>query len=369
MNARKSVFGRRPAPEHLYGAQRVDYSMVSTRWLLGAWMPIWERVLRYEMRKPESSTIDVAVVERTSVAADGSVVELAFAPHHPEDTLPDWTAGAHLRLMLPSGRIREYSLCGHPGDTAAYRIAVRRLSADGASAEVHTLQVGDVVRITRPLNAFPLALPGHGSAARHLHFIAGGIGITPILPMIETAERFGVSWSLTYLSRTVASAAYRDRLAAYGDRVHLRTDDVHGLPSAADLVADIRPDAAVYFCGPPVLTDGLLAELEKTSTGAEVHFERFGIPVTGGREFTVVLGSSGQRTQVGADESMLHAVAREIPSVTYSCRQGFCGTCKVRVLDGEVDHADSVLTDHERADGYMLPCVSRAASESLVIDL
>ncbi|MGV9713997.1 PDR/VanB family oxidoreductase [Gordonia sp. NPDC003424] len=364
-----SVFGRRPAPEHLYGRPRVDYAMVSTRWLIGAWMPVWERVLRYEMRKPGSSTIEVEVAERTVVADDGSVVELAFRPTDRDGVLPAWTAGAHLRLMLPSGRIREYSLCGHAGDTECYRIAVRRLSDEGASAEVHTLGIGDVVRITHPLNAFPLVLPGHGSTAKRLHFIAGGIGITPILPMIETAERLGVTWSLTYLCRTVESSAFRDRLAAYGDRVRLRTDDVDGFPSATELVGEIAPDAAVYFCGPPLLTDRLIAELEATSTGAEVHFERFGIPVTGGREFTVVLGASGRSARVGSDESMLHAVAREVPSITYSCRQGFCGTCKIKVIDGDVEHADSVLTEHERADGYMLPCVSRAAGDTLTVDL
>lgn len=365
--AGRALFGNRPTPEHLYGQPRADRAMVSTRWLVGAWMPVWERVLRYEMRQPGPTALDVEVAERTSVSDDGSVVSLGFRAV--DGDLPTWTAGAHIRLMLPSGRIREYSLCGHPGDTEIHRIAVRRLCDDGASAEVHTLQVGDRVRITRPLNAFPLVLPGHGSSAQRVVFIAGGIGITPILPMIETAERLGAQWSLMYVGRSRSSLAFLDRLSGYGDRITIRTDDAEGIPTPADLIAELDAETSAYFCGPAALTDLLLRELSTSPDCAEVHYERFGVPVAGGREFTVVLGSDGRSVEVGSDESMLHAVARAVPSITYSCRQGFCGTCKLKVVEGEVEHGDSVLTDHERAEGYMLPCVSRAAGPELIVDL
>ncbi|MEE4025756.1 PDR/VanB family oxidoreductase [Gordonia sp. PKS22-38] len=358
-------------PEQLYGRPRADYTMAATRALFGAWMPVWERFLRYDTREHATTTIDVEVSARTPVSADGTVVELLLRPAC-GTPLPSWAPGAHIRILLPSGRIREYSLCGRPADAGEYRIAVRRISESGGSAEVHDLQVGGTVRITHPLNAFPLALPGHGSAAARLHFIAGGIGITPILPMIETAEAFGVPWTLTYLGRSTDSLAYLERLAGLNpegrNRIDIRTDDVAGIPTATGLIDAIGDDAAVYFCGPPSLTDGLLAALRTAEHCAEIHFERFGLPTPAGREFEVSIAGRNTLT-VAHDESMLTALLRAAPAATYSCRQGFCGTCKVRVLDGEVEHADSVLTDHERQQGFMLPCVSRAADDSLTIDL
>lgn len=362
---------RRPGadvPAQLYGAPRADYVMVATRSLVGAWMPVWERLIRYRTLEPRAADTDVVVLDRRSAAEDGSVVELTLGSTSRARPLAAWTAGAHIRLRLPSGRTREYSLCGDPLDADSYRIAVRRLSDDGASAEVHALEIGDFVSASHPRNAFPLALPGHGSTARRLHFIAGGIGITPILPMIDAAERHGAPWTLTYLSRTAASKAYRDRLAVHADRVRLRTDDVDGFPDVARLVAEIEPDAAVYLCGPPALTDQLIARLKVADLGCEVHVERFGTPSITGHAFTVNLGSGGRSVQVGADESMLHAIAREVPSVSYSCRQGFCGSCKLKVV-GAVRHADSILTDNERAAGFMLPCVSRAEGDSLSVEL
>ena len=223
--------------------------------------------------RPASSaaTMTVSVAGRTVVAGDGSVVELALAAA-PGEELPTWTAGAHIRVHLPSSRVREYSLCGDP-DERGYRIAVRKVSDEGASGEVHSLALGQVLRISRPIKAFPLALPGHGSSAAAVHFIAAGIGITPILPMIMTAERWSVPWTLLYLGRSRHDLPYLDKLAAYGNRVTLRTDDESGVMTADELGDSLPPGAALYLCGPARFVDLAVARFGDAPECAELHFE------------------------------------------------------------------------------------------------
>jgi ferredoxin-NADP reductase len=231
------------------------------------------------------------------------------------------------------------------------------------------------LRIKGPRNAFPLALPGYGSPARRLRFIAGGIGITPILPMLSAAHRLGLDWSMVYTGRSVDSLPFIDELARYGDRITVRTDDVDGIPTAHDLLggpdADSPglPGTSVYCCGPVPMLNSIRAGLAGRAD-VELHFERFAPPpVLDGRPFTVTLNSTGRQIPVGATESTLAALRREMPSVPYSCQQGFCGTCKVRVLGGAVEHRDNILTEPERDAGVMLTCVSRAEGDHLRLDL
>lgn len=285
--------------------------------------------------------------------------------------------GAHLDLLLPSGRMREYSLCGDPADRTTYRIAVRRIpGGGGGSIEVHDdLKVGDLISIKGPRNAFPIALPGHGSEARSLRFIAAGIGITPILPMIGAAERFGLNWSMIYTGRSLDSIPFRDEVARFGDKITIRTDDEHGLPTMADLLGT-DPETgqapggmAVYCCGPVPMLEALRRHLGDRSD-IELHYERFSPPpVEDGREFTATIASTGQQITVGATESLLAAVRREVPTVPYSCQQGFCGTCKIGTRAGAIDHRDNLLTEPEREAGQILTCVSRAAGDHLTLDL
>lgn len=316
-------------------------------------------------------SLTLCVTRREIVARDENVLALTLAGTQGEE-LPQWHPGAHLDVHLPSGRVRQYSLCGDPLDRRHYRIAVRRIpDGGGGSVEVHeALATGATVTTSGPRNAFPLSVPGYGSPTRRFRFIAGGIGITPILPMLGLAERLGVDWSMVFTGRSLDSIPFPDELARFGHRITIRTDDVHGLPSADELLGDCPDGTTVYACGPAPL----LAVVRNRLIGrdnVELHFERFAAPpVVDGTPFRVQIASSGRIVSVGADETLLTAVRRAGVGAPYSCQQGFCGTCRTRVLAGRVDHRDALLTDPERDAGVMLVCVSRACSEDqLVLDL
>jgi ferredoxin-NADP reductase len=316
-------------------------------------------------------TIALTVAARDVVAHDQDVVAytLAASDGHP---LPRWHPGAHIDVHLPSGLVRQYSLCGDPRTRGTYRIAVRRIpDGGGGSVEVHeTLRVGATLATHGPRNAFPLTVPGYGSPARQFRFIAGGIGITPILPMLGMAQRMGADWSMVYAGRSHDSLPFIDEMARFGDRVAIRTDDVSGLPTAPELLGDCPDGTAVYACGPAPMLTGIRAELAGRDN-VELHFERFAAPpVVDGRRFSASIASTGQTVAVGADETLLSALNRAGVHATYSCQQGFCGTCRTRVLDGSVDHRDTLLTDPERDSGMMLICISRGVEDSrLTLDL
>ncbi|OMC32361.1 ferredoxin [Mycobacterium sp. GA-1841] len=313
----------------------------------------------------------VSVVGRRSVAPDGSVVELTLAVGD-GSTLPRWHPGAHIFVRLSSGRTRQYSLCGDPDRTQEYRIAVRRIpSGGGASVEVHELGVGAIVEISDPRNAFMMPVPGSASRAEKLHLIAGGIGITPILPMVRLAQRLGVPWSLSFVGHRRDNLPFLDELSAWGDRVRIHTTDEHGRPTAAELLDGVDERTAVYLCGPAAMVDSVRRALPANS-GIELHVEHFSpVPIVDGVPFDVELARSARVVQVGANQSTLAALRDALPDVGYSCQQGFCGTCVQRVLAGDVDHRDTLLTDRQRELGQMLVCVSRAGAESgrLVLDL
>ncbi|MDX1891957.1 PDR/VanB family oxidoreductase [Mycolicibacterium sp. 050158] len=316
-------------------------------------------------------TFSLVVADRRVVAHDQDVIALTLtAPDG--GALPRWHPGAHIDVHLPSGLVRQYSLCGDPGVTDSYRIAVRRIpSGGGGSIEVHdSLAVGATITTSGPRNAFPLTVPGYGSPAQRFRFIAGGIGITPILPMLAQAEQLGVEWSMVYAGRSRDTLPFLEELARFGDRIEIRTDDEAGLPTAAELLGDCPDGTTVYACGPaPVLTALRTALVGRDDV--ELHFERFAAPpVVDGAEFTVSIASTARRIRVGRDETLLTALNREGVHAPYSCQQGFCGTCRTRVLAGAVEHRDMLLTHPERAAGMMLTCVSRAAGdEDLILDL
>jgi ferredoxin-NADP reductase len=294
-------------------------------------------------------------------AAD--VVSLRLVPVD-RSQVAAWLPGAHLDLVLPSGRIRQYSLCGDPAERTCFRIAVRRI-ADGAggSVEVHdTLRSGSVVRIRGPRNAFPF-IP----VERYL-FVAGGIGITPIRPMVHDAVRRGADWSLVYTGRTRASMPFLSEFTGLpGERVHVWPDDEFGVPDGKAVLAAAPDGAALYCCGPPAMIAAIRAEIPADNV-ATLHYERFSAPpVVGGTAFEIQLGRSGRLVPVGAEQSVLSAVRAVLPDVAYSCQQGFCGTCPVRVLDGAVEHRDRCLTEAERVDAMAI-CVSRGSGR-VVLDL
>ncbi|MFB7515906.1 PDR/VanB family oxidoreductase [Streptomyces sp. NPDC056144] len=278
--------------------------------------------------------------------------------------LPAWRPGAHVDLVLPSGLVRQYSLCGDPADSGTYTIATRLIEdGDGGSREVHeALHEGVEIEVRGPRNRFALV-----DSPAYV-FVAGGIGITPVLPMVRAAEAAGAEWRLVYCGRSRATMPYADeaeRLGGDGGRVTVVAEDEAGFPDLGFL-AHVPAETAVYCCGPDGLMEAVGAALPD---GRTPYLERFtAAPATGGSPFEVELRRSGRTVKVAADQTVLAAVRAELPGITYSCEQGFCGTCQQRVLGGEIDHRDELLTEAEREDS-MLICVSRCAGKRLVLDL
>nr|WP_119612458.1 PDR/VanB family oxidoreductase [Streptomyces acidiscabies] len=301
--------------------------------------------------RPRTRGVRLRVAGREGVAE--GVVQLRLEG----DELPRWEPGAHLDLVLPSGLVRQYSLCGDPGDTSSYTVAARLVEGGrGGSREVHEeLREGVEVEVRGPRNRFPLV-----AGAPAYVFVAGGIGITPILPMLRALPE-GVEWRLLYCGRSRASMPFLEEVEKFGaDRVTV----VEGRGELDAFLGELAEGTAVYCCGP----EGLAAAVEERVPG--VRLERFGAAgaLVGDAAFEVELRRSERVLTVAADSSVLAAVREELPDTLYSCEQGFCGTCRQRVLEGEVDHRDELLTDQER-DESMLICVSRARGGRLVLDM
>ncbi|MFF6779438.1 2Fe-2S iron-sulfur cluster-binding protein [Streptomyces sp. NPDC012510] len=312
---------------------------------------------------PSSSYEAELVVDGREFAADGV---LALTLRHPlGEELPAWQPGAHIDVLLGPDLERQYSLCGDPADRTAWRIGVlREPDGRGGSAYVHTeLTRGDKVRVRGPRNNFAL------EPAPRYRFVAGGIGITPILPMLAAAEAAGAQWSLLYGGRSRGSMAFQAELGAYGDRVTVAPQDETGLLDLASVLDDLPEGTLVYCCGPGALLDAV----EERCPGQVLRVERFQPKEqeTGpDSEFEVVLERTGKTVTVPVGVSVLDTVRAAGVEVLYSCAEGTCGTCETDVLEGTPDHRDSVLSDEEREAGEtMLICVSRCRGARLVLDL
>lgn len=356
---------RYDAPPDIKGRERPDRAMRITEAVAEKYLRV---LTAYEYNpvvaghNPDSA-MTLVVSHRQVVARDANVVLLRFES---EDgaALPEWHPGSHLDFHLPSGLRRQYSLCGDPSDRHGYSIAVRRIpDGGGGSVEMHALEPGYSVTVRGPRNGFPFV--GEGSAL----FVAGGIGITPILAMVRAARELGMDWQFVYSGRSRESMPFLDEIETFDpSRVFIRPDDEFGLPSSTDLLECAVPGGAVYCCGPTPMLESVRRGFT-SSPAAALHFERFGAPpVLDGREFEVQLVSTGEVLTVPADESALSVIKDRLPGVGYSCQQGFCGTCRVKVLAGKAEHRENRLTDAEQQD-EMLICVSRSEGGRLVLDL
>ncbi|GAA1016361.1 ferredoxin [Acrocarpospora pleiomorpha] len=286
--------------------------------------------------------------------------------------VPDWAAGAHIDVLLPDGTTRQYSLCGEPGTTDHYRIGVlRERDGRGGSRWLHDeVTVGDVLRIRGPRNHFRLE-----SAPGYL-FVAGGIGITPILAMIREAEQAGADWRLRYAGRSLGSMAFVDELTPYDGRVSIQPEDERGRPDVDALLATVAPDELVYVCGPTGLIDAVRNAAERAGLTRRVRYELFSAPVAGtGDEtaeqgFDVELLNSGLVLRIPPDRSVLDVVLAAGVNVISDCQDGICGSCETEVVAGEPDHRDHVLTpDEQQAGTCMMICVSRSLGPRLVLRL
>ncbi|GAA1386274.1 PDR/VanB family oxidoreductase [Pseudonocardia kongjuensis] len=308
--------------------------------------------------------LDLVVADK-QVVADG--VALLTLRRADGGELPAWEPGAHVDLVLGADLVRQYSLCGDPADRTGWRLAVlREQSGRGGSAHVHdVLATGDTVTARGPRNRFPLV-----PAASYV-FVAGGIGITPIVPMVAAAAAAGADWRLVYGGRTRASMAFTELAERHPDRVEIRPQDETGLLDLAGIL-DAAPDRPVYCCGPEALLGAV--EQECARRGAVVHVERFA-PKDGALDgpqeaFEVELAGTGEVFAVPAGRSVLDVLEDAGVEVLSSCQEGTCGTCETGVLAGVPDHRDSLLDDDERAaNDAMMICVSRSRSARLVLDL
>ncbi|WBB51105.1 PDR/VanB family oxidoreductase [Verrucosispora sp. WMMA2044] len=309
--------------------------------------------------------VELVVAERDRAATGVDVLGLC----RPDGgDLPAWSPGAHLDLELGPGLVRQYSLCGDPADRATLRVAVQlEPQGRGGSRHVHErLTPGATVRVRGPRNNFPLV-----AAPRYL-FIAGGIGITPIRPMVAAADAAGADWRLVYGGRSRATMAFADALREkYGDRVGLYPQDETGLLDLDELLG--RPaDGLVYCCGPEALIAAVEQRCRTWPPGA-LHVERF-TPLAPTEAVDapveVELTLSGRTLTVPPGTSILEAVEAAGVRVLSSCREGTCGTCETPVLDGVPEHRDSLLTEAERAAGdTMMICVSRSVTPRLTLEL
>ncbi|MFJ2210750.1 PDR/VanB family oxidoreductase [Streptomyces sp. NPDC101062] len=321
------------------------------------------------MSHPSTSVVEYSLVVAERVESADDVVSLVL--RHPDgESLPEWQPGAHIDLLLDGGLVRHYSLCGDPGDRSSWRIGVLRVpEGRGGSAYVHgTLHAGTPVRVRGPRNNFALR-----PAGRYL-FVAGGIGITPVLPMIAAAEAAGADWRLLYGGRSRSSMAFLDELAAYGDAVAVGPQDRHGLLDLDGHLGAPDPGTLVYCCGPEPLLAAVEERCRAWPPGA-LRVERFQAKeqeetAADDGAFEVLLSRSGHTLQVPPGKSVLETVRAAGVSVLSSCAEGICGTCETEVLEGEPDHRDSVLSAEERESGEtMMICVSRARGPRLVLDL
>lgn len=284
--------------------------------------------------------------------------------------LPAWKPGAHIDLVLPSGRVRQYSLCGDPAVKQRYRIAVLdEPDGRGGSAEVHRLAPGTAVSLRGPRNHFPLV-----DAPSYL-FIAGGIGISPFVPMIEQLAADGARWHLVYRGRALTAMAFAEQLArSHPQQVTISPADRQPRPDLAGFLRAAPAATAVYCCGPEAMLAQVEALMPTVCPRGTLHVERFaassravGLPDA---PFEAELRRSGRVLQVPADRNLLSVLRDVDPSLDFSCEDGVCGSCETRVLAGVPDHRDDVLQPAERGrQDVIYPCVSRVHGPRIVLDI
>jgi len=308
-------------------------------------------------------------VTRAEKIADG--IHLFEMRHRDGAELPAFTAGSHINLQVPNGLMRKYSLCSDPADRSHYCVAIKREDngRGGSIYLVDNTKVGDEWMISAPDNAF--ALPQRGD---NFIFIAGGIGITPFIAMIHALKNDPAKkFKLYYCSRTPEMTAFREELSApeFKDKVVIHYDG--GDPSKAldlwPIVEERKNREHIYCCGPR----GLMQAVRDATghwTPTSIHFEAFSESEARREDdtpFTVKLASTGETIEVPAGTTILEAMRAKGHAVPSSCESGTCGTCRTKLLAGEADHRDLVLTENER-DSQIMICVSRAKSPELTID-
>jgi vanillate O-demethylase ferredoxin subunit len=303
-----------------------------------------------------------------------SILSFELVPLDRNESLPAFSAGAHIDIQLSSGLSRSYSLLNDPQESHRYCIGVNKdLKSRGGSKQMHEkLRPGDILTVSHPKNLFPM-----NESASFNVFIAGGIGITPLLSMMARSKALGIPWRLHYATRTRAHAGFLDVIASYegqnGVEIHLNFDQEPGgqMLNLNELIAKMPTGAHVYACGPVPLLEAYekaTAALPPESVHRE-YFSSIDVPANEGG-YSVSLARRHQTIQIIPGQTLLEGLIAAGVEPPYSCQQGVCGTCEVKVLEGIPDHRDLVLTDSEKAaNDRMMVCCSGSRSASLVLDL
>ena len=332
----------------------------------------WDAIPVRFARGPRTAvtTSRLTVLSVDEIAED--ILAVSFAASD-GGSVPGWEPGAHLEIVLPSGQLRQYSLCGDPADTSRYQIAVlREDTGRGGSLELHQIvQPGMSFGFRPPRNHFPLA-----EAAAYV-FLAGGIGVTPLLPMIRAVAARGAPFQVVYGGRHRAAMAFIPQLEALGGLTVVAYEE-SGYPDFAAHLADLPADAVIYACGAPSMLDAAEEACERLGLGSQLRLERFtaaddtgalGDPATN-LPFEVVLSRTGARLPVPPGQRLIEVVRQAGVDLAYDCERGYCGACETRVLAGVPEHRDSLLSPAEREAGRtMMICVSRCREGPLVLDL
>ncbi len=287
--------------------------------------------------------------------------------------LPGFTPGAHIDVRTPSNAIRQYSLCSSPDDLSLYEICIKReAKSRGGSESLHALsQLGDILMISVPRNAF--ALPD----AESYVLIAGGIGITPLIPMSYQLKKQGKRFDFHYYAACPEEAPFRRewRAGVFGPDATLNANVVDHPPAGLDTV---DPQGAVMLCGPAPFMEAMRTYAVMRGWATEqIHVEHFQPPADapkaheeGDGRFEVHLLRSNRRVTVSADQTIAEALLAANISVSLSCEQGMCGACITPMLSGDADHRDCVLSDEEKARNTQIAlCCSRSKGGELVLDL
>jgi vanillate O-demethylase ferredoxin subunit len=318
----------------------------------------------------DATYLDVRLARKGIEALDIVTLELEAL----NGTLPAFSAGAHIDVEVSPGVVRQYSLCNDPSEQHRYLIGVLRdPQSRGGSAAVHAqLQEGQTIRISPPRNHFPL-VPGKPAL-----LLAGGIGVTPILCMAERLAHSGGVFQMHYCARSPERMAFRQRIAdaPFATQVHLHYDDGEAgqkldLPA---VLAAHSADTHLYVCGPGGFIDFVTTSAKDAGWSDErVHFEYFAakaVDTSGDQSFEVQVASTGKVYVVGEQDSIVSVLEADGVEIATSCQQGICGACITRVLDGQPDHRDQVLSDKERqVEHWFTPCCSRSLSARLVLDI
>ena len=300
---------------------------------------------------------------------------LSFILRPIDGALPDRIdPGSHVDVHLPNGMMRSYSLSNGSEHRQGYRLTVARdANSRGGSAYMHDkLRVGEILEISKPRNNFRLAEDAALSV-----FFAGGIGVTPFIPMITRLSQLGRAWRLYYCVRNrerAALSAEIAQLAADGNGEFVsHFDDRDGLFDLPGTINALAADVHLYCCGPTAMLDAFRSSAQQAGLASEqIHYEYFSSDVESATEggFTVVLNQSGAQIMVQPGQTILQALVDHGVEMSYSCEEGICGACETRVIEGTPDHRDMVLTDAEkRANKTMMVCCSGARSARLVLDL